>query len=92
MNAAQFYTASNPQRVLDKVQECRRALARMEQIDRAGTEQEFLDSFAHFLESFRTVTQRFYGVVKTQSGRPRMKALEEGGSVIAPGGAKQSGA
>lgn len=71
-----FYTASNPQRVHDKVQECRRALAKMEQIDRAGTEQEFLDSLGHFLESFRTISQRFYGVVETQSGRPRMKALE----------------
>lgn len=72
-----FYTASNPQGVLDKLQECRRALARMEQIDRTGSDQEFLDSLGHFLESFRTVSQRFYGVVKKQSGRPRMKALED---------------
>jgi hypothetical protein len=71
-----FYTASDPQRVFDKVQECRRALAKMEQIDRAGSEEEFLDALGHFLESFRTISQRFYGVVEKQSGRPRMKALE----------------
>src|SRR6266851_376178 len=77
MSAARnFYTASDPQRVFDKVHECRRALAKMEQIDRTGSEQEFLDSLGHFLESFRTVSQRFYGVVEKQSGRPRMKALE----------------
>ncbi len=71
-----FYTASSPQRVFDKVQECRRALAKMEQIDRAGSEEEFLDALGHFLESFRSICQRFYGVVKKQSGRPLMKALE----------------
>jgi hypothetical protein len=71
-----FHTASNPNRVLDKVQECRRALATMEQIEGAGNEQEFLDSLAHFLESFRTVSQRLYGVVKHQSGELRMKALK----------------
>ncbi len=49
MSAARnFYTASNPQCVLDKLQECRRALARMQQIERAGTDQEFLDSLGHF--------------------------------------------
>lgn len=74
--ARKFYTASDPQRVLDKLQECRRALARMEQIDRTGSDQEFLDCLGHFLESFRTVSQRFYGVVKKQSGWARMKALE----------------
>ena len=77
MSAARnFYTASDPQRVFDKLQECRRALSQMEQIDRTGSEQEFLDSLGHLLESFRTASQRFYGVVEKQSGRPRMKALE----------------
>jgi hypothetical protein len=77
MSAARnFYTATDPQRVFDKVHECRRALAKMEQIDLTGSEQEFLDSLGHFLESFRTVSQRFYGVVEKQSGRRRMKALE----------------
>jgi hypothetical protein len=71
-----FHTASDPKRVLDKLQECRRALAKMEQIDRDGSEEDFLDALAHFLESFRTVSQRLYGVVKNQSGEPRMKALK----------------
>ena len=71
-----FYTASDPHRVLDKMQECRRAFTRMEQIDRTGSDQEFLDSLGHFLESFRTVSQRFYGVVEKQAGRSRMKGLE----------------
>jgi hypothetical protein len=71
-----FHTASNPQRVLDKLQECRRAWTKMVEIDRSGNEEELLDSLGHFLESFRSVTQRLYGVVEKQSGRPRMKVLE----------------
>jgi hypothetical protein len=67
MSAARnFYTASDPQRVFDKVQDCRRASAKMEQIDRAGSEEEFLDALDHFLESFRTISQRFYGVVESK--------------------------
>jgi hypothetical protein len=71
-----FYRATNPQRVLDKLVECRKRWEEMAQLERCGHTEQFLHSLSAFLESFRTIANRLYGVVESQSGRSAMKALE----------------
>ncbi len=77
MSAARnFYRATNAQRVLDKLVECRKRWEEMAHLERSGQTEQFLHSLSAFLESFRTIANRLYGVVESQSGYPRMKALE----------------
>jgi hypothetical protein len=71
-----FYRATNPQRVFDKLLECRKRWDEMAQFERSGQTEQFLHSLSAFLECFRTTANRLYGVVETQSGYQTMKALE----------------
>lgn len=71
-----FYRATNPQRVLDKIRECRTFLAQIAEHERSGDRDKFLNSLSSFLAAFRTIASRLYGVVEKQLGRADMKALE----------------
>ncbi|HKV24659.1 MAG TPA: hypothetical protein VJN93_08725 [Candidatus Acidoferrum sp.] len=70
------YAATNPQRVLDKVRECRYFLAEMSAHESAEETDRFWFSLSAFLKSFRSIAYRMYGVTETQTDRDQMKALE----------------
>ena len=74
--ARNFYRATNPQRVFDKLVECRKRWEEMAHLERSGQTEQFLHSLSAFLESLRTIANRLFGVVESQSGYPKMKALE----------------
>lgn len=61
--------ATNPERVSDKVSECRFFLAQMAIYEAALDTEKFLYCLSAFLNSFRTITFRLYRVVKNKSGK-----------------------
>jgi hypothetical protein len=71
-----FYRATDPRRVLDKLVEGRKRWEEMARLERSGQTEEFVHSLSAFLECFRTTANRLYGVVETQSGYQTMKAVE----------------
>jgi len=62
--------------VLDKLTEGRKRWEEIARLERSGQTEEFVHSLSAFLECFRTIANRLYGVVETQSGCQTMKALE----------------
>jgi len=77
MTSRKVYTATNPQRILDKARECRYFLSEMSEHERAGDTDKFMFSLSAFLKSFRSIAYRLYGVTEKQSDRDQMKALEK---------------
>jgi len=71
-----FYRATDPRRVLDKLAEGRKRWEEMARLERSGQTKEFVHSLSAFLECFRTTANRLYGVVETESGYQTMKAVE----------------
>ena len=71
-----FYRATDPRRVLDKLAEGRKRWEEMARLERSGQTEEFVHSLSAFLECFRTTANRLYGVVETESGYQTMKAVE----------------
>jgi hypothetical protein len=65
-----------PRRVFDKLAEGRKRWEEMSGLERSGQTEEFIHALSAFLECFRTIANRLYGVVETQSGYQAMKALE----------------
>jgi len=77
MASRKIYTATNPQRILDKARECRYFLNEMSEHEKAGDTDKFMFSLSAFLKSFRSIAYRLYGVTENQSDRDQMKALEK---------------
>jgi hypothetical protein len=77
MTSRKIYTATNPQRILDKARECRYFLSEMSEHERAGDTDKFIFSLSAFLKSFRSIAYRLYGITENQSDRDQMKALEK---------------
>jgi hypothetical protein len=71
-----FYRATDPRRVFDKLTEGRKRWEELARLERSEQAEEFIHSLAGFLECFRAIANRLYGVVETQSGYQTMKALE----------------
>jgi hypothetical protein len=71
-----FYRATDPRRVFDKLAEGRKRWEEMARLERSGQTEEFVHSLSAFLECFRTTANRLYGVVETESGYQTMKAVE----------------
>lgn len=67
--------AKNPERVSDKVRECQFFLAQMAIYEAAPDSEKFLYCLSAFLNSFRTITFRLYGVVENKSGKSAAQNL-----------------
>jgi hypothetical protein len=68
--------ARNPQRVADKVRECRFFLVEMAIHEKSLETEKFLYCLSAFLSSFRTVTYRLYGVTENKLGKAAQEALK----------------
>lgn len=67
--------AKNPERVVDKVRECRFFLTQMTTHEAALDTEKFLYCLSAFLNSFRTITFRLYRVVENKNGRDLARSL-----------------
>jgi hypothetical protein len=68
--------ARTPERVYDKINECRFFVARMAEYEQsADTPEHFLYCISAFLSEFRTAAYRLYGVTKAQRGKAAQAAL-----------------
>jgi hypothetical protein len=67
--------ASIPERVFDKIAECRFFIARMADYERAQETEYFLYCLSAFLSAFRSTTYRLYGVTEKQKGKPAKASL-----------------
>jgi len=67
--------AKSPERVLDKLPECSFFLDEMLRHEQAGVADKFGYCLSAFLNSFRTVTFRLYGVVENISGKSAAENL-----------------
>jgi|SRR6266481_2423221 len=75
MSAKKFYEATNPKQVFEKARECRYYLNQMVEHERAGDADKFVFSVSAYLESFRCVWDRLYGVTEHRLGSASAKAL-----------------
>jgi hypothetical protein len=71
-----FLGAQNPERVLDKIRECRFFLAWMADHERASETENLLFCLSAFLSAFRSAAYRLYGVAETQRGKAAKFALK----------------
>jgi hypothetical protein len=71
-----FYRATDPRRVFEKLKECRKRWEELAELERSEQTEEFLHSLSAFLDCFRAIANRLYGVVENQSDYKTMKALE----------------
>ena len=69
--------AKNPDRVFDKVRECRFFLEQMAMHDGAHDIDKFLYSLSAFLSAFRTVAYRLYGVTENRKGKSASRAVQD---------------
>jgi hypothetical protein len=69
--------ATNPDRVFDKVRECRFFLEQMANYEKAQDIDKFLFCVSAFLSAFRTVAYRLFGVTQNRKGRPASLALQD---------------
>jgi hypothetical protein len=69
--------ASIPERVFDKVRECRFFLARMADYERTGEVENFLFCLSAFLSAFRSIAYRLYGVTENQRGKAAKVTLRK---------------
>src|SRR5271169_5913787 len=67
--------AKNPERVMDKVCECRFFLLQMADHEATLDSEKFLYCLSAFLNSFRTITFRLYGVLENKSGKASARTL-----------------
>src|SRR5437879_302323 len=70
------YSATKPERVIDKVKECHIFFDAMAEHEQMRDTTKFLYSLGGFLISFRSIGYRLYGVVEKQSGKQVKEALE----------------
>jgi hypothetical protein len=68
--------AKNPDRVFDKVRECRFFLEQMANYETAQDIDKFLYCLSAFLSAFRTVAYRLYGVTENRKGNPASLTLQ----------------
>jgi hypothetical protein len=68
--------AKNPQRVLDKVRECHFFLVEMAIHEKSLETEKFLYCLSAFMSSFRTITNRLYGVTENKLGKAAQEALK----------------
>jgi hypothetical protein len=68
--------AKNPDRVFDKVRECRFFLEQMTAYERTQEIDKFLYCVSGFLSAFRTVAYRMYGVIENKKGKQARRALQ----------------
>jgi hypothetical protein len=69
--------ASIPERVFDKVNECRFFLARMADYESVRETENFLYCLSAFLSAFRSITYRLYGVTEKQKGKAAKVTLRK---------------
>jgi hypothetical protein len=69
------YTATNPDRVTEKVRECRFFALQMAEYEKAKDIEKFIYCLSAFLCAFRTIVGRLIGVVETVSGKESKKKL-----------------
>lgn len=68
--------ATNPERVWDKVRECRFFLIQMAEHEKAKETDKFLYCLSAFLSAFRTIAFRLYGVVQRRFDGAAKHALK----------------
>ncbi len=72
-----MYTGARiPERVVDKVRECRFFLARMADHEGVGETENFLFCLSAFLSAFRSIAYRLYGLTEMQRGEVAKVALK----------------
>jgi hypothetical protein len=80
-----IYEATEPQRVMEKFEECRYRLVEMADYERALDTQKFMYALSGFLYAFRTTAYRQIGVVRhrrgSQAGRDLRDKLWAHGSI-----------
>jgi hypothetical protein len=75
MSGKRFYKATNAKQVFEKARECRYYLNQMVEHETAGDRDKFMFSVSAYLESFRCVWDRLYGVTEHKFGSAFAKAL-----------------
>src|SRR5437016_13195392 len=68
---------SIPERVFDKVRECRFFFARMADYESAEGIENFLFCFSAFLSAFRSIAYKLYGVTEKQRGKDEKITLKK---------------
>jgi hypothetical protein len=68
--------ARTPERVFDKVRECRYYLVQIAEFERVLDTEKFLFSLSAFLSAFRTTAYRLYGVVEFRDGKSAKQNLK----------------
>ncbi|PYT45012.1 MAG: hypothetical protein DMG45_02765 [Acidobacteria bacterium] len=68
---------SIPERVFDKVRECRFFLARMADYESAEDIENFLFCLSAFLSAFRSIAYKLYGVTEKQRGKTAKITLKK---------------
>ena len=71
------YQATEPGRVIEKVQECRHRLAEMAEYERAMDQVKFLYALSGYLYAFRTAAYRLFGVVRSTKGPQAGRELRD---------------
>lgn len=69
--------AKNPERVLDKVRECRFFLVHMDYYEKALDTEKFLYCLSAFMSAFRTIVFRLYGVTENRLGKAAEHRLKD---------------
>ena len=77
------YVAENPERIFDKVRECRFFLTMMADFEKEDTE-KFLFCTSGFLGAFRSVLYRLFGVTRTKSGIATERKLSRTSCIHTP--------
>jgi hypothetical protein len=71
-----YQKAKNPDRIVDKIYECRYFLALMGDHEEKLDTEKFLYSLSAFLSAFRTAAFRLYGVTEHKLGKPASRVLQ----------------
>jgi hypothetical protein len=70
-----YEKAKNPDRVVDKIYECRFFLAQMADYEGKLDNEKFLFCLSAFMSAFRTAANRLYGVTEHKFGKVASRAL-----------------
>jgi hypothetical protein len=71
-----YQKAKNPDRIVDKIYECRFFLTLMAEYEKQLDTEKFLYCLSAFLSAFRTTAFRSYGVTEHKLGKPASHALQ----------------
>jgi hypothetical protein len=71
-----YQKAKNPDRIVEKIYECRYFLALMADYEEKLDAEKLLYCLSAFLSAFRTSAFRLYGVTEHKLGRPASRALQ----------------